>query len=310
MLGLVFPGQGSQSVGMGKDFFDAFPESRSVFEEVDDALGFGLSRIIFDGPLEELTLTSNAQPALMAVSISILRSMESRGFNLSTASYLAGHSLGEYSALCASGSLSLSDTARLLRLRGESMQSAVPVGVGAMAAIIGLDLSAIEEICSSVDTDDSSVCEIANDNGGGQWVISGHLEAVRSAMGLAQSRGAKRCIELPVSAPFHCRLMSGAADVMRDSLSSTEINAPFVSVISNVLSSPVSPDEIGSRLIEQVTGRVRWRESIEYMSSSGVTRIIEVGSGKVLSGLVRRIDRDIETLSLSSVSDLDSFVED
>ena len=309
MLGLVFPGQGSQSVGMGKDFYDNFPEARLVFSEVDDALDFSLSRIIFDGPIEELTLTSNAQPALMAVSISILRSMESRGFDIKSASYLAGHSLGEYSALCAGGSLSVTDTARLLRLRGESMQSAVPVGAGAMAAIIGLDSSIIEEICSSVDKDDSTVCEVANDNGGDQWVISGHTSSVRSAMDLAQERGAKRCIELPVSAPFHCRLMSPAASTMRDALSSTKINAPLVSVVSNVMASPVSSDEIGHRLIEQVTGRVRWRESIEFMSSSGVDRIVEVGSGKVLSGLARRIDRDIETLSLSTISDLDLFME-
>ena len=303
-IALTFPGQGSQSVGMGKALADAYPEARRVFDEVDDALGEKLSSVIWDGPEDTLTLTSNAQPALMAVSIAALRALESRGFSLKDrVSYVAGHSLGEYSALCAAGMFSVADTARLLRLRGNAMQAAVPVGEGAMAAIIGLDHAGVEEACNEAG------CQIANDNGGGQIVISGARAKVEAAAEICTQKGAKRALMLQVSAPFHSALMSPAADVMRDALEKVSKNTPVVPVVANVVVAPLTdPDEIVKRLVEQVTGRVRWRETIEWFASNGVTTLYEIGSGKVLSGLAKRISKDVTTVNVSNPADIDSVV--
>ena len=303
-IALTFPGQGSQSVGMGKALADAYPEARRVFDEVDDALGEKLSSVIWDGPEDTLTLTSNAQPALMAVSIAALRALESRGFSLKDrVSYVAGHSLGEYSALCAAGMFSVADTARLLRLRGNAMQAAVPVGEGAMAAIIGLDHAGVEEACNEAG------CQIANDNGGGQIVISGARAKVEAAAEICTQKGAKRALMLQVSAPFHSALMAPAADAMRDALEKVSKNTPVVPVVANVVVAPLTdPDEIVTRLVEQVTGRVRWRETIEWFASSGVTTLYEIGSGKVLSGLAKRISKDVTTVNVSNPADIDSVV--
>ncbi|MEZ5781886.1 MAG: ACP S-malonyltransferase [Rhizobiaceae bacterium] len=303
-IALTFPGQGSQSVGMGKALADAYPEARRVFDEVDDALGEKLSSVIWDGPEDALTLTSNAQPALMAVSIAALRALESRGFSLKDrVSYVAGHSLGEYSALCAAGMFSVADTARLLRLRGNAMQAAVPVGEGAMAAIIGLDHAGVEEACSEAG------CQIANDNGGGQIVISGARAKVEAAAEICTQKGAKRALMLQVSAPFHSALMAPAADAMRDALEKVSKTVPVVPVVANVIVAPLTdPDEIVTRLVEQVTGRVRWRETIEWFASSGVTTLYEIGSGKVLSGLAKRISKDVTTVNVSNPADIDSVV--
>ncbi len=304
MIALTFPGQGSQAVGMGKALADQFAESRAVFEEVNDALGQDLSKIMWEGPEDELTLTSNAQPALMAVSLAALRAMETRGFAVTHAGYVAGHSLGEYSALAAARALSVSDTARLLRIRGEAMQAAVPVGVGAMAAIIGLEQTALEEICTSA-TQDSNACQIANDNGGGQLVISGHKEAVERAMAAATEAGAKRALPLPVSAPFHSALMQPAAERMAQALAEVDIKPTIVPLVCNVLADPIShPDDIAKRLVEQVTGRVRWEESVLYMAQNGVGTILEIGSGKVLTGLARRIERDLTGIAVGTPDDV------
>ena len=309
MLALTFPGQGSQTVGMGKELADAHPQARAVFDEVDDALGEKLSTIIWEGPEEQLTMTANAQPALMATSIAILRVMEARGFEVTKASYVAGHSLGEYSALAAARALSISDTAKLLRHRGNAMQKAVPVGVGAMAAIIGLEQDQVEAICAKATEGDNSV-QIANDNGGGQLVISGHREAVGRASEAAKEAGAKRALELPVSAPFHSTLMQPAADAMAQALEAVDIKPTIVPLVCNVLAEPIShPEDTQSRLVEQVTGRVRWAESVAYMSGEGVNRIWEVGNGKVLTGLARRIDRDMEGLAISTEADIGSALE-
>ena len=309
MLALTFPGQGSQTVGMGKELADAHPQARAVFDEVDDALGEKLSTIIWEGPEEQLTMTANAQPALMATSIAILRVMEARGFEVTKASYVAGHSLGEYSALAAARALSISDTAKLLRHRGNAMQKAVPVGVGAMAAIIGLEQDQVEAICAKATEGDNSV-QIANDNGGGQLVISGHKEAVGRASEAAKEAGAKRALELPVSAPFHSTLMQPAADAMAQALEAVDIKPTIVPLVCNVLAEPIShPEDTQSRLVEQVTGRVRWAESVAYMSGEGVNRIWEVGNGKVLTGLARRIDRDMEGLAISTEADIGSALE-
>src|ERR1700676_477753 len=286
----TFPGQGSQAVGMGKALADAFPAARAVFDEVDSALGEKLTAVIWDGPAETLQLTENAQPALMAVSIATLRVLESEaGFSVPAhAAFVAGHSLGEYSALAAAGSLSVSDAARLLRTRGLAMQGAVPVGVGAMAALLGLDYEAAVAVANAAA--EGQVCEAANDNGGGQVVVSGDKAAVERAIELARSKGARRAMLLPVSAPFHCRLMQPAADVMASALAAVTIKPPVVPLVSNVLASALTdPDEISRRLGEQVTGTVRWRESVAYMADHGVTRFFEIGAGKVLSGLVKRI---------------------
>lgn len=289
-VALTFPGQGSQTVGMGKALADAFPAARTVFEEVDAALGEKLSTIIWEGPGETLQLTENAQPALMAVSLATLRVLEAEaGISVTKdAAFVAGHSLGEYSALAAAGSFSISDTARLLRTRGLAMQKAVPVGVGAMAALLGLDYETAVAVAEEAAQGD--VCQAANDNGGGQVVVSGDKAAVERATEIAKGKGAKRAMLLPVSAPFHCRLMQPAADVMAKALSEVSVNRPAVPLVSNVLAAPISdPEEIRKRLVEQVTGTVRWRESVAYMASQGVTHFLEIGAGKVLSGLVKRI---------------------
>ncbi len=290
MKAIVFPGQGSQAVGMGKSLADEFPAARRVFEEVDEALGENLSALIWDGDIETLTLTSNAQPALMATSMAAIAALESEGVDMSSASFVAGHSLGEYSALCAAGAFSLADTARLLRVRGRAMQDAVPAGEGAMAAIVGLPIETVVAIAAESCT--VGVCEVANDNDPGQVVISGHRKAVESAAELAAGKGARRSIMLPVSAPFHCSLMSPAAEQMRLALEDANIGLASIPVVCNVDAARIStPEEIRSALIRQVTGTVRWRESVGYLYSCGVTRAWEVGAGNVLSGLIRRSER-------------------
>lgn len=308
-IAFTFPGQGSQAVGMGRDLADAFPEARDVFQEVDDALEQKLSRIMWEGPEDELTLTANAQPALMAVSIAAMRVMEKGGLSLKDkVSYVAGHSLGEYSALCAAGTFSLADTARLLRIRGNAMQAAVPVGEGAMAAIIGLEASDVEAVCSTAGKE--GVCQIANDNGGGQLVISGAKSAVEEAAKLASEKGAKRAIMLPVSAPFHSALMQPAAEAMREALADVRKHAPAVPVVANVTVSPLrDPEEIAERLVEQVTGRVRWRETIDWFAQNGVETLYEIGSGKVLSGLARRINRDLAAVPVNTPADIEAAME-
>lgn len=306
---IIFPGQGSQSVGMGRGLASQYPEAREVFEAVDDALGEKLSAVIWNGPDEELTLTENAQPALMAVSLATFRVLENQGFNLSNhADYVAGHSLGEYSALAASGALTLADTAKLLRIRGKAMQQAVPVGVGAMAALLGPDFDTVVEIAAKASTDEE-ICSAANDNAPGQVVISGSAAAVARAIDLAKEAGAKRAVELPVSAPFHCSLMSPAADAMRDALADVEISAPQIPIVTNVTATSCSdPEEIRSRLVEQVTGSVRWRESVEWLCQNKVTELVEVGSGKVLTGLARRINRELVASAINEAEDVDAFI--
>jgi [acyl-carrier-protein] S-malonyltransferase len=305
-IAFTFPGQGSQSVGMGKDLAQAFPEARRVFDEVDEALGEKLSSLIWEGPEETLTLTANAQPALMAVSLAAMRALEARGFSLTDkVAYVAGHSLGEYSALAAAGFVSVADAARLLRIRGNAMQSAVPVGEGAMAAIIGLEQAEVEAICKEASAGGS--CQIANDNGGGQLVISGSRPAVEIAARLATDKGAKRALMLAVSAPFHSALMAPAADAMREALAAVEAKAPVVPVIANVRAAPVSdPQEIVRLLVEQVTGQVRWRETVEWFGANGVTTLYEVGSGKVLTGLARRIDKAVTGIAINTPADIDN----
>lgn len=306
----VFPGQGSQSVGMGADLAQAFPAARAVFEEVDDALGERLSKIIFEGPSDELTSTKNTQPALMAVSMAVIRVLETEG-GLDLAgkvSLLAGHSLGEYAALAAGRSFGLTDAARLLRLRGQAMQKAVPAGEGGMAAIIGGTLAQVQEICAEAGK--GSILEIANDNGGGQIVISGAMDAIDKAVALAKEMKIKRALKLPVSAPFHSSLMRPAEDVMAEALHKAEIAAPIVPIIANVTASKATDaDTIRDNLIKQVTGRVRWRESVEAMSSMGIDTFVEIGAGKVLSGLVRRIDPEVSSLSISTPADIEEFLK-
>ncbi|RWG75796.1 ACP S-malonyltransferase, partial [Mesorhizobium sp.] len=305
-VAFTFPGQGSQGVGMGKDLADAFPEARHVFEEVDEALGEKLSKLIWEGPEETLTLTANAQPALMAVSLAAVRALESRGFSLKDkVAYVAGHSLGEYSALAAAGFVSVADAARLLRTRGNAMQAAVPAGEGAMAAIIGLEQADVEAACA--EAAQGSVCQIANDNGGGQLVISGAKAAVELAAKLCTERGAKRALMLQVSAPFHSALMMPAADIMREALAGVAKSAPVVPIVSNVSVTPTSdPDEIARRLVEQVVARVRWRETVEWFGAKGVATLYEVGAGKVLSGLARRINRDIATGAIGTAAEVEA----
>jgi [acyl-carrier-protein] S-malonyltransferase len=305
-IAFTFPGQGSQTVGMGRDLADAYPEARAVFQEVDDALGQKLSDIIWNGPEEQLTLTANAQPALMAVSIAAIRVMEARGLKLTDKiSYVAGHSLGEYSALCTAGMFSLADTARLLRIRGDAMQSAVPVGEGAMAAIIGLEHGDVATICEEARS--AGVCQIANDNGGGQVVISGSKAAVEKAAAAASEKGAKRAIMLPVSAPFHSALMSPAADAMRHALAQVKKLDPVVPVVANVRAAPVTDaNEIADLLVAQVTGQVRWRETVEWFASNDVTELYEIGAGKVLTGLARRIDKTVSGTSVNTPADVEA----
>ena len=305
-VAFTFPGQGSQSIGMGKALADSFFEARAVFEAVDDALGEKLSAVIWQGPAETLTLTENAQPALMAVSLAAIRVLEARGVEIrNTVAYVAGHSLGEYSALAAAGSLSVADAARLLRIRGRAMQDAVPVGSGAMAALIGLDLIAVGEVATAAAG--GAVCQVANDNGGGQVVISGDSQAVARAVEMAKARGAKRAILLPVSAPFHCSLMAPAAAAMEEALAGVDLTAPAVPLVANVTATPISdPEEIRRRLVEQVTGMVRWRETTEWLGAAGVKLFVEIGAGKVLSGLTRRIVEGAETLAIGTPADIDA----
>lgn len=309
-VAFTFPGQGSQAVGMGKDLAEAFPEARRVFDEVDDALGEKLSTLIWEGPEETLTLTANAQPALMAVSLAALRALEARGLSLKDkVAYVAGHSLGEYSALAASGFVSVADAARLLRARGNAMQAAVPAGEGAMAAIIGLEQADVEAACAEAAKSSArgAVCQVANDNGGGQLVISGARAAVELAARLCTEKGAKRALMLQVSAPFHSALMAPAADIMREALANVAKRTPVVPVVSNVTVTPTSdPDEIARRLVQQVTGRVRWRETVEWFGQNGVSTLYEVGAGKVLSGLARRINRDIATGAIGTAAEVEA----
>ena len=302
----IFPGQGAQTIGMGKALADAYPAARAVFEEVDTALGESLSTLIWEGDQQELTLTHNAQPALMATSIAAFKALETEGFDISDASFVAGHSLGEYSALAASGAISIADTARLLRIRGEAMQKAVPVGLGAMAALLGLDFETAQAVAKeAAEAGDSEVCQAANDNDPGQVVVSGHKAAVERAVEIAKEKGAKRAVLLPVSAPFHCALMQRAADVMADGLARVDVSAPKVPLVANVLAEAVTdPARIRELLVEQVTGSVRWRESVAWMGAEGVTEMWEIGAGKALSGMVRRINRDIACAAVGTPDDI------
>ena len=307
----VCPGQGSQAVGMGQALYTAFAEARTVFDAVDDALGEKLSTVLFDGPEDALTLTRNAQPALMAVSVAVVRVLEARsGRSLAAmADYIAGHSLGEYSALAAAGALEIGDAARLLRLRGESMQAAVPVGAGAMAAVLGLGLPAVVDIAAAATRDSGAVCDVANDNADGQVVVSGARSAVERAVELAKEGGAKRSILLPVSAPFHCAMMAPAGEIMAEALGAADVKVPSVPVVANVTATPISdPAEIRRNLVKQVTGMVRWRESVLWMAQNGVNKVVEVGSGKVLTVMNRRIDKTLSGSALSDPETIDAFI--
>lgn len=306
-LALIFPGQGSQDVGMGAELAKAFPVAKAVFDEVDDALGQKLSQIMWEGSKDTLTLTANAQPALMAVSMAVMRVLESEcGLKLSDkVKFVAGHSLGEYSALAAAGTFSVGDAARLLRIRGDAMQKAVPVGVGAMAALLGVGLDVARKVAAEAAQGDC--CDIANDNEPTQVVLSGHKTALDRVPELGKKHGVRRALPLPVSAPFHCSLMKPAADAMAEALAKVQMNAPAVPVVCNVLAAPISdPAEIRRRLIEQVTGTVRWRECVERMTADGVTSFCEIGTGKVLAGLVKRIAKDATAISVGAPADLDS----
>lgn len=305
----IFPGQGSQFPGMGKDLAEAFPEARHTFEEVDEALGEKLSRMIFEGPEADLNLTQNTQPALMAMSMAVMNVLTKQGGVTleEVCKFVAGHSLGEYSALTAAGSIALADTAKLLRLRGRAMQEAVPVGIGAMAAILGLDFEDVKAIAAAAST--KEICAAANDNSPGQVVVSGHKAAVEAAMALATERGAKRALLLPVSAPFHCQLMQPAADKMQEALANTKILHPVVPVVANVTASAVTdPDTIRKLLVEQVTGVVRWRESVMWMKQQGVSEMVEIGAGKVLAGLVKRIEGDVATSSVGTPQQVEELI--
>ncbi|ETW14471.1 malonyl CoA-acyl carrier protein transacylase [Roseivivax marinus] len=299
----VFPGQGAQTIGMGRDLADAYPAARAVFDEVDDALGQKLSSLIWDGEADELPLTANAQPALMATSLAAMRALEAEGIKVTDAAFVAGHSLGEYSALAAAGALSVADCARLLRIRGQAMQDAVPVGEGAMAAVLGLDLAAVREVAS--EAAQGEVCEAANDNDPAQVVVSGHRAAVERAVDIAKEKGAKRALLLPVSAPFHCALMQPAADRMQAALAEVEIAAPSVPLVANVRAEAVQDAAtIRELLVAQVTGAVRWRESVAWMAGQGVTEAWEIGAGKALSGMIKRIDRSVATRAVGTPDDV------
>lgn len=306
----VFPGQGSQFIGMGKDLNEAFPDAREVFQEVDDALSQNLSALMFDGDEADLNLTENTQPALMAVSMAVVNVLKKQGGIAleDTCAYVAGHSLGEYAALTAAGTIALPDTARLLKLRGQSMQRAVPVGVGSMAAVLGLEFDAVAEIAKAAAH--SEVCTAANDNSEGQVVVSGHKEAVERAVALASERGARKAVVLPVSAPFHCMLMSPAAEAMEPALADTRFNKPIVPVVTNVTAQAEdNPERLKELLVEQITGMVRWRESVLYMRDQGVDQMVELGAGKVLSGLARRIDRSVSCESVGTPEQVEALIE-
>lgn len=309
-MAFTFPGQGSQYIGMGAELAKARSQAAHVFEEVDDALDFSLSKLVFSGDEEQLKLTENTQPALMAVSMSIMKVLEADGFSLKDSAHcVAGHSLGEYSALCAAGVFSLADTAKLLRLRGQAMQKAVPVGKGAMAAIIGMEIDAVTSMIAEV-ASDTNIVSVANDNANGQVVISGEKTAVEMAADLAKEKGAKRALLLPVSAPFHCQLMQPAADEMKDALADANMNSPVVPILANVTAELTeSPDEIRQLLVSQVTGVVRWRQTILKMAPMGVDTLVEVGAGKVLSGLARRINKELTTINIESLASIDAFLE-
>lgn len=307
----IFPGQGSQSIGMGQALAQAHPEAQAIFDRVDEALNDGgekLSTIMWEGDEETLTLTQNTQPALMAVSLAVLAVLEKQGKSLKeSCAYVAGHSLGEYTALTAAGALQLEDTARLLRLRGQAMQAAVPVGVGAMAALLGLDFAAVDDIAKAAAQDE--ICEAANDNADGQVVISGHVAAVNRAIALAKEAGAKRAMALPVSAPFHCQLMQPAADAMAEALAQTTITTPAVPVVANVIAAPTQDsDQIRELLVAQVTGRVRWRESMLWLADNGVDNLLEIGAGKVLSGMAKRIDKRLSAQALGTAEDITTYI--
>ncbi len=306
----VFPGQGSQFIGMGKDLAESYAEARETFQEIDETLSQRLCAMMFDGEESDLNLTENTQPALMAVSMAVINVLKKQaGIDVSTTcKFVAGHSLGEYAALCAAKVISLADTARLLKLRGQSMQQAVPVGVGGMAAILGLDFDVVARIAEQAAQ--GQVCVAANDNSVGQVVISGHKEAVERAITIASEQGARRAVALPVSAPFHCELMAPAAEKMERALAETMFNAPLVPVVTNITANAQNdPDALKGLLVEQITGAVRWRESVLYMHQQGVTDMIEIGAGKVLCGLVRRIDRSIATQSVGTPADIDALIE-
>ncbi|XWN33784.1 MAG: ACP S-malonyltransferase [Devosia sp.] len=306
-LALTFPGQGSQSVGMGRALYDAFPSAKAVFEEVDDALSEPLSTLVFEGPDEALTLTANAQPALMAVSLAAMRALEAEGFDWANTKLVAGHSLGEYSALAAAGALGIADAARLLRLRGEAMQAAVPAGEGAMAALLGLDLDAA--VAVAADAAKGEVCDVANDNAPGQCVVSGSRAAVDRAVELARERGARRPMLLPVSAPFHCALMAPAAEAMAKALETVTLRVPKVPLVANVSVAPLSdPAAIKQSLVAQVTGRVRWRETASGFAAAGVSTVLEVGAGRVLTGLLKRIDKSVEGVAINGPDDVHAFM--
>ncbi len=307
MRAFVFPGQGAQAIGMGKELAEAYPAAKAVFDEVDDALGEDLSGLIWDGAIEDLTLTRNAQPALMAMSMAVMRALETEGIDVSAASFVAGHSLGEYSALAAAGALTVTDAAKLLRARGTAMQEAVPIGVGAMAALLGLDFATVEGVAQ--EAAQGEICQAANDNDPAQVVVSGHKAAVERAVEIAKEKGAKRALLLPVSAPFHCALMAPAADAMAEALADVSIAAPSVPVVANVRAAAVDdPDQIRTLLVQQITGSVRWRESVAYMAAQGVTEIFEIGAGKALSGMVKRIDRAIVTRNVGTPDDVAAAV--
>src|SRR5690625_1012164 len=308
MRAFTFPGQGAQAVGMGGDLAEEYPAARHVFEEVDDALGQHLWRLIREGPLDELTLTANAQPALMATSMAAMAALSAEGVGIDKVAYVAGHSLGEYSALAAAGMFTLADTARLLRIRGQAMQEATPVGTGAMAAILGLDIEAVSEIAESAAS--GEICQVANDNDPAQVVVSGHAAAVERAVALAKEKGAKRALLLPVSAPFHCALMQPAAERMEQALADVAVSAPAMPLVANMRAEAVSdPDEIRRLLVEQVTGTVRWRESIAWMAGEGVEEFVEIGAGKALSGMARRIDRGVATIAVNGPDDVRKLAE-
>ncbi|MHA7874659.1 ACP S-malonyltransferase [Roseivivax sp.] len=301
----IFPGQGSQSIGMGRELAEAYPAARAVFDEVDAALGEKLSTLIWEGEADKLTLTENAQPALMATSLAAMRALEAEGVKITDAAYVAGHSLGEYSALAAAGALSITDCAQLLRTRGRAMQEAVPVGEGAMAAILGLDIEAVRALAE--EAAEGAVCQAANDNDPAQVVISGEKAAVERAAALAKEKGAKRALMLPVSAPFHSALMTPAAAVMEEALGKVNISAPAVPLVANVSAEAVSePDRIRALLVEQVTGAVRWRESVAWMAGQGVDDFWEVGAGKALSGMVKRISREAATRNIGTPADVEA----